>query len=889
MADNVTHKVIQGETLTSIAKKYNTTVDKLVELNNIPNRNLIYVGQVLIISGETKKPTTYQNTVSITGFGLQADTTRTVFVTWTWNKVDKTEKIYAIWDYQTSDGRWFSVDQGEPTSVDASAKFHIYNAPENAVAVKVRVRPVSKIDTSTGTDISPGWYTTTAKVYNFDDNPPEVPNLPEIYIEGNEITLELRNIKVNATHIVYEFIKNDNPKPYKTVPVSIVTGKADLKQKVDADATYKVRCKATRLDKESDWTDYTAEVSSLPVAPHIDNVTVLSKSSFEVTWTKVNSTKKYEIQYVKKDTSQNLPKDEDYFDTGAQTKEVEVKTDNGVTQESITFSNLDTGVYLIRICAVPASGTSTLRDWGKIVTFILGTIPTAPTTWTSTASATVGDLLKFYWIHNSEDASNSSAAEFYIAIGDDTLEVPEVWTPLATMDLSKENGYADESESGAELSWKSYKVDPDKSEDKTYVCEIDSSQSVFSKGAKILWKVSTAGVLTDDNEQLIFGDHSAVKKMNVYTEPSIKELELTKADDTPLDNVAPIVGQNQFLRSLDQFPFNIVVELDEMENQKPTGYYISITSNTNYMTTDIYGKEKIVTAGTTVYSKYIDTDARNIKVTVTPADISLENNAEYVVECKVSLDSNLDATASATFIAAFEGDEILPGADIGINRQDLSAIIRPYINGETNDLMDVYRVEYDGSFTKINETPIIDNGSSMWVTDPHPALDFARYRIVSRSSTTGKVSYSDMPLTPIGEKGVVIQWDENWNPFIAEEGEVLSNPNWAGSMLILRYNISISVNTTKDVTAVEYIGRRNPVTYYGTQIGETQNWSVEIPKTDKDTLYGIRRLAKWMGDVYIREPSGIGYWASVTVNYSTTYGKMTVPISFSITRVEGGV
>ena len=38
-----------GDTLWSISRRFNTTVDKLVELNNIANRNLIYVGQKLRI------------------------------------------------------------------------------------------------------------------------------------------------------------------------------------------------------------------------------------------------------------------------------------------------------------------------------------------------------------------------------------------------------------------------------------------------------------------------------------------------------------------------------------------------------------------------------------------------------------------------------------------------------------------------------------------------------------------------------------------------------------------------------------------------------------------------------------------------------------------------
>lgn len=44
-----TYKIVKGDTLTSIAKKYNTTVNELVKLNNIKNKNLIKIGDILKI------------------------------------------------------------------------------------------------------------------------------------------------------------------------------------------------------------------------------------------------------------------------------------------------------------------------------------------------------------------------------------------------------------------------------------------------------------------------------------------------------------------------------------------------------------------------------------------------------------------------------------------------------------------------------------------------------------------------------------------------------------------------------------------------------------------------------------------------------------------------
>ena len=61
-----TYKVKAGDNLTKIAKAYNTTVSELVRLNDIQNKNLIYVGQILRLPTNT----TYFNKYSGTSISI---------------------------------------------------------------------------------------------------------------------------------------------------------------------------------------------------------------------------------------------------------------------------------------------------------------------------------------------------------------------------------------------------------------------------------------------------------------------------------------------------------------------------------------------------------------------------------------------------------------------------------------------------------------------------------------------------------------------------------------------------------------------------------------------------------------------------------------------------
>ena len=520
----------------------------------------------------------------------------------------------------------------------------------------------------------------------------------------------------------------------------------------------------------------------------------------------------------------------EYFDGSDQTTTI-----SNVTYTHYEKTGLESGQeYFFRVRAVNSDGSS---SWSGIKSIIIGENPAAPTTWSSSTTVITGDPLKLYWIHNSEDNSSQTYAEL-------ELYVNGVLTTLTIKNTEDE-----------EL------------KDKTSVYELDTS--TYVEGTQIQWRVRTAGITK------VYGDWSTQRTVDIYAPPTL-ELSVTNSNNENFD-------------ILETFPFYISA-LAGPNTQTPIGYYLTIVSNQTYETVDNIGNTKVISKGDSVYSKYFDITSE-LKVTLSASDVDLENNVEYTINCVVSMNSGLTTESTVNFTVAWTDKEYSPNAEISVDNETYTATIRPYCEDEFGNLIEnitlsVYRREYDGSFVELATG--LENSISVFITDPHPALDYARYRVVAIDNSTGSVSYYDIPGYPVGGKAVIIQWDEDWSSFDSINDDVMEQQPWAGSLLELPYNIDISDSYNPDVSCIEYIGRKHPVSYYGTQHGETSNWKVSIDKKDKETLYALRRLSIWMGNVYVREPSGSGYWASIKLSFSQTHCDTTIPVTMAVTRVSGG-
>lgn len=898
-ADKKSVTVEKGDTLGQIAADYAggySNYKKLAAINNISNPNLIYVGQVIKLTNEggsssgssssSSSKSTNTNKAIVNSFGLQSNTDNTLFATWSWNK-SNTESYKVAWTYATGDGVAFNGSLSTVTVDDdypSLARQSTYSIPNNATKVQFKVKPISK--TYKKNDVETKYWEaewSDVKTWTV-ATPLGTPDTPNVEIDKFKLTASLDNIDIDgATHIEFQVIKDNASSKFAIKKASIRTGHASYVFTVSAGSQYKVRCRAYNDNNKtySDWSNYSSNKGTIPSAPEsITDIRALSETSVYISWSAVANATGYGIEYTTKKI---------YFDSSTEVKSMSVT--DVTTHAEVT--GMETGEeYFFRVKATNEQGDS---GWSEIKSVVIGDAPSAPTTWSSTTTAIVGNPVTLYWVHNASDGSSQTYAELELYIGD-TLEEHTV------------KNSEDEDE-----------------KDKTSQWTLDTSSYV--EGTSVKWRVRTAGVTKE------YGEWSVQRTIDIYA-PATLELSITDVNGNEID-------------TLTSYPF-YVKGIAGPKTQAPIGYHLAIKSNEIYETVDNVGNSKIINKDEEVYSKYFDT-SMSLLAELSAGSIDLENNVEYTVVCTVSMNSGLTAEANKSFTVNWVEESYIPNAEIGIDEDTMTANIRPYCedgklvyyqvtlesdvytktstvlesvwgelltntvtttgervydgmtaNGETvyyciveektpvtDVLLSVYRREFDGSFTELATG--LDSAKTTTITDPHPALDYARYRIVATTKATGSVGYYDPPGYPVGGKAVIIQWDEDWSSFETSEEAELEQPPWSGSMLKLPYNIDVSDTHSPDISLIEYAGRSHPVSYYGTQLGTSAAWSLEIEKDDKETLYGLRRLARWMGDVYVREPSGSGYWASITVSFSQKHCELTIPVTLNISQVEGGV
>lgn len=850
-----TYTVKRGDTLSQICVTYsssiagnnlNAKINTLVSLNNIKNKNLIYVGQVLKLSssGGASSSSSTPSTQATVNMGLQAndESGRAMYANWTWSRAN-TKNYKTRW-LQYLNGKWVVGSESETTSYEDIYCQSTWSANENATKVRFQVLPVSatyKSKDSEGKETDVPYWTNAewSKVveYDFSNNPPLTPDTPTVEIDDLTLTasLDIDGDKLDATKVKFQIVKDNATCIHTSQPVAInkVSQYVAYKYTVEYGSEYKVRCcSVNSKGKESGWSGFSENHGTKPSTPsgisqcRAKKETNSDAVSVYVEWSTVSNAETYDIEYT---TNKN------YFGSSDGTTTV-----SGIKDHYYTFTGLELGKeYFFRVRAVNEHGES---DWTEDKSVAIGSKPAAPTTWSSTVTAVVGEPLNLYWVHNSSDGSSQTYADLEIYVNGVKEQIPLI-----------EN------------------TDDEYLKDKTSVYTVDTSK--YPDGASIDWRVRTSGI----SNQL--GPFSILRTIKIYAKPTLS-MSVTNSPD----------GTGDIIETLTSFPF-YVRGVSGPKSQSPIGYHLKIVSNDYYETVDDIGNTKVINKGDAVYSKYFDSSTMLI-VELTASNIDLETGMNYTIVCTVTMNSGLSTETSHDFTVNWTDIEYSLGAEISIDEKAYTAVIRPYCYDSNNNLVEditlaVYRREYDGRYTEIAKK--IPNDFSTSVTDPHPSLDYARYRLVAKANDTGAVSFYDLPGHPVKCTSAVIQWSEDWSTFDTSDENSIEAPDWSGSMLLLHYNVDISDNHSLDMELIEYIGREKPVGYYGTQLGETHTWNVAIPKDDVDTIYALRRLSRWMGDVYVRDPSGNGGWAQISVSFSQKHNEITIPVTINITMVEGGM
>ena len=747
--------------------------------------------------------------------------------------------VYATWDWTQDRTKGYNVrwyyDTGNTNNGSTiwfigddstvNKKQSTYTAPSNAKRVRFVVQPVSETYTSNNTEVS--YWTADWSTERIYGFESNVPTTPS----APEVTLNKYLLTATLDNsdtdatIVQFQIIKDNVTIFSTAQVTIEGDFKYAEYSCYVDAGSEYKVRC-RGCRNSMYSEWSEYSSKVATIPS-------APSGF--TECKAKTSTSVYLEWAAVNTAKTYDIEyttkKDYFDSSDKTTTI-----NGIESTRYEKTGLENGdTYFFRLRAVNDSGES---PWSEISSVVVGKAPEAPTTWSSTTTAITGEPLTLYWVHNSEDGSSQVRAELELTING------------VTTTTTIENT-TDEDE-----------------KDKTSFYTIDTSE--FLEGNKLLWRVRTCGVTE------VYGDWSIQRTVDVYTPPTLT-LIVTNSN-------------GEAFETLTNFPIKIKGTAGPT-SQTAIGYHLTVISNDTYETVDSLGNSKYVNKGDAIYSRYFD-KSRELSTTLSASELSLENNMSYTIMCVVSMNSGLTAESSSIFKVAWGETQYFLNCKISINKANYSVAINPYCKNSSGELIDdvtlaVYRREFDGKFTELASN--IDNVRNMFVNDPHPALDYARYRIVATSKATGQVEYYDVPAKPVGGKAAIIQWNEAWNDFDATITDTLASPVWSGSMLQLPYNIDVTEGNNRDVELVEYIGREHPISYHGTQLGTSLTWKTDIPKTDVETIYALRRLQNWTGDAYIREPSGNGYWAVVTISFNINHCTTVIPVSISITRVEGGI
>lgn len=770
--------------------------------------------------------------------GQQGSTGTTVYASWTAlssKKRANVDHISVVWRYQVinSEGKEVWLKGSSESIGKASTRSTAYSAPNESVAVKATVTPVlNKAGKKKATAKA------ASKIRSFAGNAPGKPNTPSGTVDGYSLTLRIQSNDPYAKSAVFYLYRDNEPEPFWSSSKIELSGSgiAQVIVTLEPGHSFYTRVQLFNGSAGSEYSDAGA-ISEIIVPGQVTNVAAspLSQTQIQISWSPTSgaaSTNGYEIEYAT---------DPKYFGGSNATVTTVSNTTN--------YLNVEVGHdWYFRVRAKNASGLS--GSWSDTVVTAAAIKPNPPTTWTLTATAFVGSSTTLYWTHNSADGSKPTKSEIEWSINDG-----ETHSVVITHSLGPDD------------------------RDYTFNYVFSISGPTFNDGDILKWRVRTTGV-----EALGWSDYSVLREVRIYSPASLSLSVPTR---------------------IISYPINIGITVTP-STQNVVSFYLSIRSRDSYDDEDYMGEFQHVIAGQLIFSKNY-TDFNNIDtIILTPSDINLKNGQTYDIEAIVATSAGLTADSATSFTLDVPEPDYYLDMGITVDFDSLSAALVPGCYSELDEaddgsdifnvdyivdgiILNIYRINFDGSFTLIEGN--IENDGVTVISDPHPALDNGRYRLVAIDNVSGEMFFDDVISEDLEVKGLVLQWDAKYSNYTIRdivddiEGPAIGDMA-GGTTLKLPYNVKKNETSELDASLIEYIGREHPVSYYGTQKGQKSSYSTDVPKDDLDTLELLRRLQVWPGDVYIRAQDGLGYWAKVEISFDRDYDSLVMPVSIEAIRVD---
>ena len=796
-----------------------------------------------------------------------------VQVTWTFSE-SNVSSYWIFWDYTRIEDKstyiagtaYEGTDTGDPMH-----KAYVIDIPQNAYKMRVSIYPEP---TS-----SAWWYGAWSgyKTIRVDsgevEDPLPSPDVPEFeFTPGSRtVHIKLENLgeirdTTRVRYVQFQIANANKETDYKlsdNIELKATTFWAatwDYTLKVGK--SYRVRARFKDEDKTfnppplNGWGNWSDDFSCIPANPTGLSLSLSSGSTssgtVKASWSSATGADSYTIQYAL---------EKDYLGLPDLSTEV-----SDITTTYYYCTQLELGkTYFMRVKAVNDNGDS---QWSSVESIVNGAKPNPPTTWSNVYSTTVTTSVNLYWSHNSVDGSPISISQVrYRKKGTDD------WTTI-NVERASSSQYIGR-----------------------YLFTLPSQWQ--ANGVTIEWQARTKGILTSDDYWSGWSSSSAI---DFYDAPS---LNLTVKNSSG--------GQIDPDGELTEYPFTVELETDPSNVSTVIGYSLSVTPTTTYRELDDDGSTVRVQKNQPIYNEYFVTSENSYTVEFTPKDILLHQNVTYKIKAEVFKSSGLSKAKSQNIEVAFTSElEYDVSATITVDKSKAKATIKPMcrmLNEQTiatNMLLSIYRINYDGTLTSLVEDREYNSSSDDWgsVTDLHPSLKWAKYRIVAVDKNTGAITSQDIPAKEVGIPGIIIDWEDYPKSYIIGPDERKATASFADDVmrtyLKLPYNVDISSAQDHDYSHVAYAGRNHPVAYYGTLKNETATWTAEIPVDDNlitanqdefdgvsQTMSLLKSLAEWSGPVYAREAvTGIGYYATAKVSFSHEHNSLTVPITIELTRIE---